>query len=172
MAKEQKPDGSGLADSGERMVMSTGARKEAPQEGKGAYHLVPTTPIRKVAEIYRKGAIKYTKKDATGKVIETGDRNWEKGVPLSVCVDSAKRHFDQFVEGMEDEDHLHQAIWWLFAISHNMEMIKRGLLPPTLDDLPSYGEDGVEIEVRPGFTCKRWRIPATIWMKEKQHGED
>lgn len=159
MSEEKARDTFTLSDSGERRQFSTGARKEAPQEGKGAYHLIPVVPVRRLAEIYRKGAMKYNKYDENGELVSPGDRNWEKGINLSTCVDSARRHLDQFIEGMEDEDHLMQSCWWLFAICHFQEMIKRGLLPEELDDLPSYGIDGKEIEVRPGFTCSKWRTP-------------
>jgi len=138
-----------LKDSGERHTFPTGAVREAAQgiEGKGAYYLLPQHPLRRVAEIYRKGALKYQK------------RNWERGLPLSSFVDSGFRHFQQFLEGMEDEDHLHQAIWNLMGLSHTMEMIRRGLLPEELNDLPSYGINGTEIEVRPGVVCSKWREP-------------
>ena len=89
---------SDLKDGGSRKVYSTGAMKEdtGKTPGKGAYHLLPPHPIRRVAEIYRRGAERYA------------SRNWEKGVNISRYVDSGLRHFFQFIEGMEDEDHLHQ----------------------------------------------------------------
>jgi hypothetical protein len=130
----------GLQDGGTRKTYSTGAQKEdsSKTEGKGAYHLLPFHPIRRVAEIYRKGAMKYS------------PYNWQKGIPLSRFLDSAKRHLDQFCEGLIDEDHLHQSIWNLFAISHTMEMIERGLLPKELNDLPSYGPPGDQNYRDPG----------------------
>ena len=133
-----------LKDGGTRKTYSTGAQKEddSKTEGKGAYHLLPTIPIRKVAEIYRKGAVKYA------------ERNWEKGIPLHRFLDSAKRHLDQFTEGMEDEDHLHQAIWNMFGLSWTMEMIERNRLPAELNDLPSYGPIGEDGQMLPG-----WRKP-------------
>ena len=117
-----------LRDGGSRKTYSTGAQKEdqSQTEGKGRYDLLPPTAIRRIAEIFRKGAIKYA------------DRNWEKGLPLSRFLDSAKRHLDQYQEGMQDEDHLAQAAWNLLALLHTEEMIKRGILPKSLDDLPSY----------------------------------
>ena len=131
-----------LKDGGTRKTYGIGAQKEddSKTEGKGAYHLLPTHPIRRVAEIYRKGAMKYSA------------RNWEKGIPLTRFLDSAKRHLDQFAEGMEDEDHLHQAIWNLFGLSHTIEQIKRGNLPTSLDDLPSYPIPGEKFrEPGPGL---------------------
>ena len=66
------------------------------------------------------------------KDISTG-RNWEKGMPFSRYVDSAKRHLDKFVMGMTDEDHLAAAAWNLFAIMHHQELGQT-----ELDDMPHY----------------------------------
>ena len=150
-----------LKDGGPKQTFSTGAQKEDSKqiEGKGAYDLLPTIPIRRVAEIYRKGALKYQ------------NWNWVRGIPLSRFLDSAKRHLDQFAEGQEDEDHLHQAIWHLMGLSHTQEMIRRGILPSELNDLPSMGIDGVEIEVYPGCKCSKWRKPGTGLEVGKQKKE-
>ena len=131
-----------LKDGGTRKTYSTGAQKEddSKTEGKGAYHLLPVHPIRKVAEIYRKGAAKYS------------PNNWRLGIPLSRFLDSAKRHLDQFHEGWDDEDHLHQCIWNLFGLSHTIEQIERGNLPASLNDLPSDPIPGIKFrDVGPGY---------------------
>lgn len=130
-----------LKDGGTRLTYNTGAQKEdwTKTEGKGRYDLLPPTAIRRIAEIYRKGALKYA------------DRNWEQGIPLSRFADSAKRHLDQYLEGMLDEDHLAQAVWNLLGLLHTEEMIKRGILPEELDDLPSYMPAGADPNV--------WRQP-------------
>lgn len=65
--------------------------------------------------------------------VVSGDRNWEKGMPFSRYVDSAKRHLDQFVMGMTDEDHLAAACWNLIAIMHHQELGQM-----ELDDMPHY----------------------------------
>jgi nucleoside 2-deoxyribosyltransferase len=39
---------------------------------------------------------------------------------------------------MNDEDHLAQSAWNIFAAIHFEEMIERGLLPKELNDLPNY----------------------------------
>ena len=70
---------------------------------------------------YENGSVKYT------------DRNWEKGMPFSRYVDSAKRHLDKFVMGMTDEDHLAAAAWNIFAIMHHQELGQF-----ELDDMPHY----------------------------------
>lgn len=63
----------------------------------------------------------------------SGDRNWERGMPFSRYIDSAKRHLDKFVMGMEDEDHLAAAAWNIFAIMHHQELGQ-----DELDDMPHY----------------------------------
>lgn len=114
-----------LKDSGERQKFATGAQRDT-QDGKGRYDLLSPIVNKRLAIIMEKGAKKYD------------DRNWEKGIPLSRFIDSAKRHLDQFIEGYKDEDHLGQAIWNLAGLMHTQEMIKRGLLTESLNDLPNY----------------------------------
>jgi hypothetical protein len=121
-----------LKDGGSRQTYSTGAQKEdySKTEGKGAYHLLPILAIREVAEIFRKGALKYT------------ENNWLKGIPLSRFIDSGKRHLDQEWEGLIDERHIGQAAWNILCYLHTLIMIERGLLPASLDDRPSFGAPG------------------------------
>jgi hypothetical protein len=90
-----------------------------------------------------------------------GDRNWEQGIPLSRYLDSAKRHLDQYQEGMLDEDHLAQAAWNLLGLLHTEEMIRRGILPRDLSDLPSY----MPVDADP----EMWRHPPT---KDDTNGKD
>jgi hypothetical protein len=129
-----------LKDGGTRVTYDTGAQKEdsSQTEGKGRYDLLPPTALRRIAEIYRKGAIKYA------------DRNWEKGIPLHRFLDSAMRHLSQYQEGMQDEDHLAQAGWNILALLHTEEMINRGILPRELNDLSSYMPVGAD--------PTKWRI--------------
>lgn len=105
----------------------TGAHRSSGS-GKGRYDLIPIKPNRRVAIKYEQGAEVY------------GPRNWEKGMPFSRLVDSAKRHIDQFIEGDPSEDHLAAAVWNLFAIMHFQEY------RPDLNDLPVYP---VQIEPEP-----------------------
>lgn len=65
-----------------------------------------------------------------------GERNWEKGQPLSVFLDSALRHINCFRTGQRDEDHLTAAVWNLMAYIHTETLIASDLLPKTLDDFP------------------------------------
>lgn len=45
---------------------------------------------------------------------------------------------DSYLEGEDSEDHLAAAFWNLQGLIHTEEMIKRGLLPKALNDLPVY----------------------------------
>lgn len=112
-------------DSGKRRKFITGAQRDVATD-KGRYELISPIMIERLAKLLQRGAVKYE------------DRNWEKGMPLSVYMDSGMRHLFKFLEGHRDEDHLVAAIWNLQALLHIEEMINRGLLPKELYDLPNY----------------------------------
>lgn len=112
-------------DSGERRVFDSGAQRDR-QFGKGRYDLLSPLAIKRLSELYERGAIKYD------------DRNWEKGMPLSQYVDSGIRHFFNYLEGKRDEDHLAAVMWNAGGAIHTEEMIKRGLFPVEYDDMPNY----------------------------------
>ena len=114
-----------LKDSGKKQVFNSGAQRDA-REGKGRYDLIPNTALRRLALIYEKGAQKY------------GERNWEKGMPISRFLDSALRHIHQHIEGHRDEDHLAHAMWNIAGAIHTEEMVKRGKLGKELTDLPNH----------------------------------
>ena len=98
--------------------------------GKGAYELISPFALRRLAKVYERGAK------------QKGPRNWENGIDFGRCLQSAMRHCNQVLMGMNDEDHLAQACWNLFAIMHYQELIERGILPPTLNNLPNYKPKG------------------------------
>ncbi len=112
-----------VQDSGKRQDFTTGAHRDT-NTGKGRYDLLPTRAIRRIAQHFENGAVKY---DA---------RNWEKGIPLSRYLDSALRHTFKFLEGQKDEDHLAAGIWNLMCLLETQERIELGILPKELDDLP------------------------------------
>jgi hypothetical protein len=112
-------------DSGERRQFNTGAQRDVVTD-KGRYDLISPIMIERLAKLLQRGAEKYN------------DRNWEKGMPLSVYMDSGMRHLYKFLEGHRDEDHLIAAIWNLQALLHIEEMVKRGVLSEDLLDLPDY----------------------------------
>jgi hypothetical protein len=109
----------GLADSGEREEFNGGAVRDV-RTGKGRFDLVTPIGLARLAGVYERGAKKYS------------PRNWEKGMPISRCLDSAERHINDYKmikayarEGMDlppqvnpHEDHLAQAAWNLFAAMH------------------------------------------------------
>lgn len=117
--------GSGFVtkDSGEREEWVTGSKRDA-RDGKGRYDLIPVGPLRRLAGLYERGAVKYD------------DRNWEKGQPLSRYCDSAMRHLLSVLDGEEDEDHAAAVVWNMFALMYTLEKIRSGKLPEELCDLP------------------------------------
>lgn len=121
-------------DSGERQTFDTGARRDT-QEGKGRFDLMSPFADQRKAGVYERGAAKY------------GDRNFEKGMPLSRYLDSAKRHINDALRGDTSEDHIAQASWNLDAFMHMQALIALGVLPPELDDLPMYLQKDPEYPV-------------------------
>lgn len=109
-------------DSGQREEFTSGAVRDV-REGKGRYDLLPSAPIRRWAAVMERGAKKYEQ------------RNWEKGIPISRCLDSALRHIFQYMDGQKDEDHIAQAFWNIGAVMHFEEN------RPDLMDLPARLEE-------------------------------
>lgn len=106
----------------------TGSQRDS-NEGKGAYELLSPMAIRRLAQLYQRGAAKYD------------DRNWEKGQPSSVYMQSLLRHAFMHLEGHRDEDHLAAVIWNASGLIYNEEMVTRGKLDHALLDLPDYVGD-------------------------------
>lgn len=111
-----------IEDSGLRQSFSTGSVRDL-RNGKGRYDLISAAFLKRLARHYELGAEKY------------GDRNWEKGQPVSRYLDSAMRHLVRYLDGERGEDHLTAAAWNLAAAIHTQEMIRRGSLPRELDDI-------------------------------------
>lgn len=109
-------------DSGQRREFSTGSVRDL-RDGKGRFDLVPAHPLKRLAQLYERGAKKY------------GDRNWEKGQPLSVYLDSMLRHGNDFLGGDRSEDHLAAVAWNAFAFIETERRIQAGLLPSELADI-------------------------------------
>ena len=105
--------------------MKSGSQRDS-REGKGRYDWIPAYPYHRLAQLYERGGIKYTA------------RNWEKGQPLCVYLDSAERHLNEFKMGMRDEDHATAVSWNMFGLVHTEEMIRLGKLPASLNDLPNH----------------------------------
>lgn len=111
----------------ERKVFKSGAIKEIGN--KPRFDLIPPESELALAQVYELGARKYD------------DRNWEKGIPFSVCLSACKRHLNRFELGelinTDDNgfEHVTHALWWLVAL---VTFIRRERLD--LNDLPHYNE--------------------------------
>lgn len=73
---------------------------------KPRYDLIPTELLTRLAELYARGAVKY------------GDENYKLAKSpeeLHRFKESAWRHFVQWVEGQEDEDHAAAVCWNIFS---------------------------------------------------------
>lgn len=114
-----------VKDSGARQDFDTGSVRDT-NEGKGRFDLLSPIFLIRLAQHTQNGSAKY------------GDRNWEKGQPVSRFFDSAMRHLMKHLEGHRDEDHLLAAAWNIQGIVHTEEMVKRGKLPANLVDWPNY----------------------------------
>lgn len=110
-------------DSGKHERFSTGAQRD-DRAGKGRYDLLPCAALRRLAQVYERGSVKYAA------------RNWELGMPTHLFMDSALRHTFQYLEGKRDEDHLAQAVFNLMALIEYDERMKAGRMDPSLNDLP------------------------------------
>lgn len=81
-----------------------------------AYTGSMTSALLEVAYHYEAGARKYS------------SRNWERGIPVHVFLDSAGRHFLKWLRQDKDEPHDRAVVWnllgALWTIDHHPDMIK------------------------------------------------
>ncbi len=112
-----------LKQSGEKQTFKTGAQRDT-QEGKSRPDLISPIFLDRLGILLDKGAAHY------------GERNWEKGMPLSRFLASAFRHLLAVMDGQEDEDHAIQCAFNLMAFVHTEHCIRTGSLPIELDDVP------------------------------------
>lgn len=113
-----------LPDSGKRQEFNTGSVRDE-RIGKGRFDLLPARAIKRIARRFEDGAIKY------------GDRNWEKGQPVSRYIDSGLRHAFAFLEGKADEDHLAAAAWNFLCAIDTEDRVNESALPLSLADIKS-----------------------------------
>lgn len=100
-------------DSGKRVEFKSGMRRDTT-EGKPRYDLIPLSMLKRLAELYARGAEKY------------GDSNWtlaNSEEELQRFKASAFRHFVQWQMGEVDEDHAIAAVWNIFAYETIKEKI-------------------------------------------------
>ena len=114
-----------VKDSGSRQEFNTGSVRDT-NKGKPRYDLITPIALYRLAIHYANGSVKY------------GDRNWEKGQPLSRYIESTERHLQKMKIGLQDEDHEAAIIWNIMAFIHTKTMIEGGALPKELNDLPEY----------------------------------
>lgn len=99
----------------------TGAQRSAA-EGRGRFDLIPYEAMLSLAKRYELGAKHF------------GDRNWEKGQPLSRLLSSLRRHAHQI--GFDfSEDHAGAVLWNAAAFVTMVERMRAGILPKELDDI-------------------------------------
>jgi len=109
-------------------TFDTGGQKEV--EGKLRFDLIPPEAMKALAEVYSLGAKKYA------------DRNWEKGIPFSVCLGSLKRHLNEMELGElintkdGDLEHIAHVMWWAVAVTTFLRRKRNDL-----NDLPHYQVD-------------------------------
>jgi hypothetical protein len=100
---------------------ATGATRSA-SAGRGRFDLVPYEAMLSLARRYEMGAINF------------GDRNWERGQPLSRLLSSMRRHAHQI--GYDySEDHVGAVLWNAAAFVTMVERMRAGILPKELDDI-------------------------------------
>jgi len=114
-----------MHDSGKREAFASGAVRDTAQD-KPRPDLISPFAMERLGEWLRIGAQKYI------------ERNWERGIPLSRTVASLYRHLLKYQQGAADEDHLAAIMCNAMFLTHTEEMIRRGVLPAELDDLPRY----------------------------------
>lgn len=90
-------------DSGKREQFDTGSQRDT-QEGKPRYDLIPPKPLKRLAELYARGAEKYE------------EHNWHKGQYTSRILASLMRHLEAYRLGDREEDHLSGVAWNCFAL--------------------------------------------------------
>lgn len=114
-----------MHDSGTRQSFTTGAVRDTAGD-KPRPDLASPFALERLGEWLRLGAVKYQ------------ERNWEKGIPISRCVASLSRHLMKYQQGARDEDHMAAVMCNAMFILHNEELVRRGVLPAELDDMPRY----------------------------------
>ena len=107
-----------IKDSGHRREFETGAVRDM-QDGKGRMDLIPWGAVIELSKHCEAGVKKY------------GERNIDKGLPISSLISSARRHLAKYRLGYKDENHLLAAFWSIaWAVQFEKYM-------PDMQDIPA-----------------------------------
>jgi len=117
--------------SGKREKFKTGAVRDSGDNKIRPDEISPFATLR-VAKRMLEGAKTY------------GEGNWQKGMSFKRTLASLERHVLAVKLGMKDEDHLAAIVCNANFLIHYEEMIKLGLLPEELNDLPDYTAHNVK----------------------------
>lgn len=117
--------------SGDISRFETGAQRDSAT-GKGCPAHFSPLAMQRIAKLLERGAFGDGTKPGYGAL------NYAKGMPLMRTMDSLMRHVYQYLEGDKTEDHLAAVIFNAMAMIHTEDGIRRGILPASLDDMPSY----------------------------------
>jgi hypothetical protein len=110
---------------------ATGATRSDATD-RGRFDLIPYEAMLSLARRYELGATRF------------GDRNWEKGQPLSRLLSSMRRHAHQIGQDFS-EDHLGAVQWNAAAFVTMVARMEAGTLPKTLDDIGYFaGKEGAK----------------------------
>ena len=90
-------------------IIKPSAKVKRPVQVVARYDLVPTEGLRRLAETYGEGSLKYT------------DDNWHKGMEDKGLINHALAHLVQYRTGDQSEDHLAHALWNLMTTMHFQE---------------------------------------------------
>lgn len=97
-----------IKDSGKRETFPGGAVRDTT-EGKIRYDLLPIEALKRVAMHYTNGAKKYEA------------NNWKKGISTERFIESAFRHWAEYLLGEKEEDHLSAVVFNVLGIIFNEE---------------------------------------------------
>lgn len=106
----------------DKQVYQTGAAR-SDATGRGRFDLIPYEAMLAYAQRLEYGVSKGFKA-----------ANWEKGLPLSRCLSSMRRHSSQ-VNYDFSEDHIGAVLFNAGAFATIVARIEAGLLPKELDDI-------------------------------------
>ena len=115
----------GMQDSGKREAFETGAVRDSA-EGKSRPDLFSPFAMERIGNWMEQGARKYE------------PRNWEKGMSYMRVTASLHRHLMKYMQNDRLEDHLAAIAVNASFLMHYDAMIERGVLPESLNDLPTY----------------------------------